>query len=63
MVQITNAEYAALVAERDALRVALAELVRLNHDWSCGTAYVRREFVTHNDAAIAAARDALRLSA
>lgn len=54
-----EAATATLQQQNEALRAALQKLVKLHHDWSCGSAYVRRDFITENDAAIAAAREAL----
>ena len=42
------------------LREALAELVRLHHDWDSGRASITVKLKRENDAAIAAARAALR---
>ncbi|CAG2138160.1 hypothetical protein LMG19282_01454 [Cupriavidus campinensis] len=45
------------------LRAALETLVKLHQSWDKGTAYVPVSFMNKNDAAIAAAREALRNSA
>lgn len=45
------------------LRAALQSLVNLHKDWDKGTAYVPVAFMHKNNAAIAAAREALRNSA
>lgn len=45
------------------LRAALEALVKLHHDWDSGRASITVAFKKSNDAAIAAAREALRNSA
>lgn len=44
------------------LREALETLVALHKDWDKGTAYVQVRFIEKNNAAISAAREALRNS-
>lgn len=48
------------MAEKHEIHAALAQLVKLHHDWFVGSAYVSVAFKEKNDAAISEARRILR---
>lgn len=57
---MTSQEKDALILE---MSEALKALVSLHHDWTHGSASIRKAFVVDNDKAIAAARAALAKAA